>query len=292
MRFRVRLLSILFLSLIGVSALSAGCGDDDTDSEDDGGSGKGGKAGSAGKGGSGGTPATTGHGQWPPLGAPENGTCGLPEEPRWGFDLYEDTTQIVIPTRGGKSIAVSGTVTGVGDGVPSDLERAEGEENLRHVRVKAADHTYTVVVHGVTGFSAALAPGAEVTFSHHDDTCGLCGPGNIVTSLKAADMVVVQYARAPEHPTLPEGFSVELGDELCQGRSHCIAWTGHRLEVTSPNDVTLGFDPGEVDELGDYTIYAGIGRHYETKNDLEADRSSCSDSASNSTVELLFVRAH
>jgi hypothetical protein len=311
MRFRVEFVSILWLSVIGLSVLASGCPDDDlqSDESDDGGKGGSGaicgKAGAGGKGGDGscsragtgsvaGQPGAVGNGPWPPFGQPENGTCGLPPEPRWGVEFYEDANCVSVPTRGGKDIDVVGMVTEVGDGAPSELSRdSSGDESdLRYVRVQSSDHAYTIVTYGAPGVAATLSAGTEVSLSHHDDTCEyiLCSPGNIATALRTDDSDAIRYVRSPAGAGLPENFSVTFGKELCEGRTHCTAWTGHKLEVMNPSGAALELKPGEADELGDYTIHAGMSRQHKEKNNLESARFECADSGSTTTMELLFVR--
>jgi hypothetical protein len=305
MRFRARLLAILALSVFSMSALSIGCWNDDSVSADDGGAGKGGRGGTgdacgkagtggscerAGTGGVGGTPGAAGNGPWPPFGQPVNGECGVPPEPRWGFELYEDANSIQFGKLGGKHIDVMGTVTDVGDGVPDDLNRSSDEADLRYVRIASAGHTYTIVTYGAPGAGAKLAVGTQVSLKHNDDTCDyvLCSPTNVFTTLSSDGVVTMLYT--PLAASTPEGYSASVGMELCEGRSHCASWSGNTLEVTSPSGVTLEFTPGEVDELGDYTIYVGAVRRFKEKNNLESARSECADTIGNSAQQLLFVR--
>jgi hypothetical protein len=214
----------------------------------------------------------------------------LPLEPRWGFELYEDMDRVSVPKLGGKEIDVMGMVTGAGEGVPDDLGRSGDEADLRHVRVQSAEHTYTIVTYGAPGAGSKLTTGTEVSLTHHDATCDyiLCSSDDVFTRLRSAGTDVMLYA--PTGGATPEGYSHAFGDELCEGRTHCSAWTGHLLDITSPSGVTLAFAPGEVDELGDYTIYAGIIRQHKAKNNLESARAECADTRLNTMRQLLFVR--
>lgn len=328
MRFRAELHCFVWLSVIGLS-VPTGCNESHDPDPDDGGSaahggkgGAGGKRGTAGKGGAGGTGGSTetcgkagtggtggscssastggvggrrgvaGNGPWPSGSEVINATCGEPPEPGWGFELYEDANRIPMPKQGSKGIDVMGTVTDVGQGVPDDLGRIGNDEaDLRHVRIQASDHTYTIVTYGVPGAGATLAMGTPVSLTQHNvETCDyvVCSSKNVFTTLRSDGSDTMLYA--PTGEATPEGYTTSFGEELCEGRNHCTSWTGHVLEVTSPSGVTLELTPGDVDELGDFTIYAGSVTRFKEKNNLESARFQCADAIGRYAREILFVR--
>lgn len=231
-------------------------------------------------------------------------TCGVDEDPRWHFQLYYDTLPVASPKRSGVSgaenipvhIDVTGTVMSAGDGVPSDLEALELSglaTDIRHVRMKIAEHMFTIVTHGIPNFGASLRAGSEVELSHHDDTIAyIVAPrGPITTSLRAQGTTLFQYSFSAYELNVPAGFTVKLGESYCSAHDRCRTWTGHTLEIADTSGKTLSVRPGKSGSLASYTWFAGSAvdegeRHTPTRADLAF---RCAESSLNAT-EFLAVR--
>ncbi|HET8935035.1 MAG TPA: hypothetical protein VFN67_16415 [Polyangiales bacterium] len=231
-------------------------------------------------------------------------TCGADEGPRWHFQLYYDTARVATPKRSGVSgdentpvhIDVTGTLMSVGDGIPSDLATRELSgvaTDIRHVRIKVAEHTFTIVTHGIANFGAGLRASSEVELSHHDDTIAyIVAPrGPVTTSLRAQGTLLFQYTYSAYELNAPAGFTVTLGEEYCSAHDRCRSWTGHALEVADTTGTNLSLRPGKSDTLAGYTWFAGSvvdegARHTPTQEDLAF---RCTDSGLNAT-EYLVVR--
>lgn len=231
-------------------------------------------------------------------------TCGVDTAPRWDVQLYEGTSPVATPERSVSSgventpvhIDVKGEVTSAGDGVPSDLEARELPglaTNIRYLRVKTADQTFTIVTHGIANFGAGLAAGAEVELSHHDDTLAyFAAPrGPLTTSLRAQDTTLFLYAFSARELSPPPGFEVKPGAAYCSAHDLCRTWTGHALAITDTSSEPLSLRPGQSGALAGYTWFAGSvvdegPRHTPT----EADRGFPCWENTPSATELLMIR--